>query len=249
MTRTLVLAAHGSRDPRFAITARRVRDAVSHVLPDTAVRLAYLDLNEPSVADVLRSVHGDEIVVVPLLFSTAFHATVDLPEIIDEVRSERPGVTITQTPTLGGDQRLITALAERLAHIGVRRDDGVIACAVGSRDPASDAELDHVAIRLSESTGRPVATVFATRLGPDAVNLRSAVAELTAVGARRIVLSPYFLSAGTLTDRVENALDAMAPDAVVAGPIGAHEALVEIICDRYRTAVATPRASSVHTRR
>ncbi|MBJ7288129.1 sirohydrochlorin chelatase [Williamsia sp.] len=240
MTPTLVLAAHGSRDPRFAVTAERVRDAVDTALPGVPVQLAYLDLNEPTVGDALSDAVGSHVVVVPLLFSTAFHATVDLPAIIDAFRADRPDTAVTQTATLGGDGRLIDALADRLAHIGTRDDDGVIVCAVGSRDPASDGELDAVARRLSHRLGgTAVRPLFATRLGTDGVHLRSAIDALTADGARRIVLSPYFLSAGTLTDRVESALDVMAPHAAVAGPIGPHPGLVAIICERYRVAAGS----------
>ncbi|GGF28337.1 sirohydrochlorin chelatase [Williamsia phyllosphaerae] len=239
MTPTLVLAAHGSRDPRFAVTAERVRHAVDVALPGVAVELAYLDLNEPTVGDALSATTGSHVVVVPLLFSTAFHATVDLPAIIDAHRADDPDTVITQTATLGGDDRLIDALADRLADIGTRPDDGVIVCAVGSRDPASDGELDAVARRLSDRLGGAhVQPLFATRLGAGGVNLRSAIDGLRAAGARRIALSPYFLSAGTLTDRVENALDAMAPDSAVAAPIGPHPGIVAIICERYRSALA-----------
>lgn len=241
MTPTLVLAAHGSRDPRFAVTAERVRDAVAVALPGVRVELAYLDLNEPTVGDALGAATGSHVVVVPLLFSTAFHATVDLPAIIDAFRAGHRHVAVTQTATLGGDDRLIGALTDRLADIGIRSDDGVIVCAVGSRDPASDSELNAVAHQLSKRLGGTAARpLFATRLGADGVNLRTAIEAVTAAGARRVVLSPYFLSAGTLTDRVENALDAMAPDSAVAGPIGPHPGLVAIICDRYRTALSQP---------
>ena len=78
MNPTLVLAAHGSRDPRFGVTARRVRDAVAAALPEVEVVLSYLDLNEPFVGDVLERV-GDadaDPVVVPLLLSAGYHHTV-----------------------------------------------------------------------------------------------------------------------------------------------------------------------------
>ena len=250
MRPTLVLAAHGSRDPRFAVTAERVRDAVGVALPGVTVALAYLDLNEPTVTDALDASVGSHVVVVPLLFSSAFHATVDLPGILDAFREHHHDTPITQTPPLGGDGRLVDALADRLAHIGTRADDGVIVCAVGSRDPSADGELDTVAHRLSDRLGgTAVRPLFATRLGADGLNLRSAIDALTAAGAARIVLSPYFLSAGSLTDRVENALDVMAPDAAVAGPIGAHPGLVAIVCERYRAALADKRGPADLSRR
>ncbi|MGJ0120706.1 sirohydrochlorin chelatase [Williamsia sp. MIQD14] len=239
MTDALVLAAHGSRDPRFAITARAVTDAVAAALPGTGVHLAFLDLDEPSVTEMVAAVAGPHVVVVPLLFSNAFHAGVDLPAALDVERRRRPGVRFTQAPPLGADPRLLGALVDRLDATGLRPDDGVVVCAVGSRDRDADAQFHAVAVDLADHVAcRGVEPLFATRLGPDARHLRDAVDRLTTRGARRIVVSPYFLSAGTLTDRVETALADLPVDVVFAAAIGAHPGLIDIICDRYHAAVA-----------
>ncbi|WP_045823180.1 sirohydrochlorin chelatase [Williamsia herbipolensis] len=237
MTDALVLAAHGSRDPRFAVTAREVTDAVGAALPGTDVHLGFLDLDEPSVAEVLAEVAGPHVVVVPLLFSAAFHTTVDLPAALDAERGRRPEVRFTQAPPLGSDPRLLTALADRLHAAGLAPDDGVVLCAVGSRDRDADAQFHAVAADLAERVAcRGVEPLFATRLGPEARYLREAVDRLEATGARRIVVGPYFLSAGTLTDRVEKALADLTVGVAIAEPIGAHPGLIDTICDRYRTA-------------
>ncbi|MGU3293946.1 sirohydrochlorin chelatase [Williamsia sp. M5A3_1d] len=239
MTDALVLAAHGSRDPRFAVTARKVTDAVAAALPDIDVHLGFLDLDEPTVTEVVAAVAGPHVVVVPLLFSNAFHAGVDLPTALDAERGRRPGVSFTQAPPLGPDPRLLAALADRLLAAGLDADDGVILCAVGSRDRGADAQFLTVAADLAGYVAcRGVEPLFATRLGPEARHLREAVDRLTTKGARRIVVGPYFLSAGTLTDRVEKALAALSVDVVIAEPIGAHPGLIDIIGDRYRAAVA-----------
>ena len=106
----------------------------------------------------------------------------------------------------------------------------------------SDAEPSN-----SRPLHRPVEVVFATRLGPDDIMLRNAIRRLRTAGAQRIALSPYFLSAGLLTERVETALDRLVSDAVVAGPIGTHPALVDAVADSYRSAVAHPPLAPVIT--
>ncbi|MDY6810605.1 MAG: sirohydrochlorin chelatase, partial [Actinomycetota bacterium] len=227
---TLLLVAHGSRDPRFAATASRIRDAVARTLPEVHIRLSYLDLDEPLVGPALADISGD-CVVVPLLFSAGYHSKVDLPAIIAEHAGT--GRVVHQTDVIG-TVSLAAALAERLGEAGISDPSdervGVILTAVGSSDPAADRHVRRRAIELSTLLHRPVEVVFATKLGAREHRLRTAVRRLRAAGARTIAVSPYFLSAGLLTERVERALDALADGVVVAGPLGAHRDVVDAVC-------------------
>jgi sirohydrochlorin ferrochelatase len=235
---TLVLAAHGSRDPRFAATMERISDAVRARLPGVDVRLGYLDLNSPGLDDVLGSCAGD-VLVAPLLLSEAFHSKVDLPAIIARVSSDNRDIAVRQLPTLGSDSRTVTALVSRLDQVGLRRTDGVLFTAVGSSDRAADDAVRAHAADLAAHLATPlVQTVFATRLGDNNSNVHRALRRLRRGGARRIVVSPYFLSAGLLTERVDAAVDHLAPGSLIAGPLGAHPALIDVVCDRYRAAVS-----------
>ncbi|MDH3010892.1 sirohydrochlorin chelatase [Gordonia alkanivorans] len=232
MSPVLVLVAHGSRDPRFGATARRVRDAVAATLPGVEVVLSYLDLDEPLVGEVLAtgSETGDDPVVVPLLLSAGYHHKIDLPAIIAE---HRP---FAQQTDVIGTRSFTAALADRLLEAGLHERDGVILSAVGSSDESADRHVRRRAIELSTYLHRPVEVVFATKLGSGNRAVATAVRRLQAVGAERIALSPYFLSAGLLIERVESALDALADETLVAGPLGAHPDVVEGICGLYRTA-------------
>ncbi|AZG43537.1 sirohydrochlorin chelatase [Gordonia insulae] len=240
MLPTLLLVAHGSRDARFPATAGRVRDAVADALPGADVRLSYLDLNEPLVGDTLDEVTGD-CVVVPLLFAAGYHQKVDLPAIV--AAHERPGRAIMQADVIG-EFPLASALADRLREAGVNAADGrtgIVLSAVGSSDPSADQHVRRRAIELSTLLNRPVEVVFATKLGPREHRLRSAIRRLRAAGAQRIAVSPYFLSAGLLTERVEAALDDHAPGSLVAGPLGAHRDIVDAVCHHYWAAASADR--------
>ncbi|EGD57029.1 sirohydrochlorin chelatase [Gordonia neofelifaecis] len=221
---TLVLAAHGSRDPRFDVTARRVADAVRIALPGVRVELAYLDLTAPLLTDVLGELTS-EAVVVPLLFGDGYHSKVDLPALIDDVRVVNSALHVVQTPVVGRYSP-VPALVDRLSEVGLGPRDGVLMPAVGSSDAGSDASVIERGHELAGVLGRPVHTLFATRLGPGGAALRDAVDALLAGGAERVAVSPLFLSAGLLTDRVERHLDAMNVPVVVAGPVADHPCLV-----------------------
>ncbi|MGH3597153.1 MAG: CbiX/SirB N-terminal domain-containing protein, partial [Mycobacterium sp.] len=65
---TLVLAAHGSADPRSAANARAVAGWLGRMRPGLDVRIAFCELNSPSLSDVLIGCGGDAV-VTPLLLA------------------------------------------------------------------------------------------------------------------------------------------------------------------------------------
>lgn len=229
----LLLVAHGSRDPRFGDTAHRVRAAVARQLPGVDVGVSFLDLNTPTVASELASATGDTI-VVPLLLAPGYHSAVDLPAIVTEHAAGR--VTCTDVV---GRASLTEAMADRLREAGLAPGDGIVVTAVGSTDPEAERVVRRRAMELGTRLSRPVQVVFATRLGRDHHALRTAVHRLRTAGAGRIAVSPYFLSAGLLTERVEDALDILAPGSLVAGPIGTHPDLIDAVLAAYRHAART----------
>jgi len=238
---TLVLAAHGSRDPRFAATMERIIHGVRTRLSGVDVRLGYLGLNSPGVAEVLAGCTG-RVLVAPLLLSNAFHSKVDVPAIVSDACAANPDIEVRQLPPLGDDPRIVSALVDRLHQAGIRPTDGVVLTAVGSSDSTADEAVRVRTGELAVQLRTPlVQTIFATRLGRNHSNLHQALRNLRRDGARRVVVSPYFLSAGLLTERVDAAVDQLAPGSLIAGPIGAHPDLIDVVCDRYRDAtMVTP---------
>ncbi|GED98453.1 sirohydrochlorin chelatase [Gordonia crocea] len=227
---SVLLVAHGSRDPRFALTLTRIRDEVRTTLPAERIELAYLDLDEPLVATVLDwlAPAGDPIRVVPLLLGDGYHSRFDLPVLLDAARRRWPTLTLVQTPVLGKAD-LSPALVDRARAAGLRAGDGIVMYAVGSSDERSDDAARRRGAEVARLTGNPVEVVFATKLGRQASVLRGAVGRLRAGGAKRIVGLPYFLSPGLLAERVEALLDELAPGDPIAGALGPHGLVVEAI--------------------
>jgi sirohydrochlorin ferrochelatase len=210
----LVLTAHGSADPRSAANAQAVAGQLRRVRPDLDVRLAFCELNAPRLVEVLTS----DAVVTPFLLAYAYHARIDIPRQIAGC-----GVTVRQAGVLGEDDRLVAVLHQRLAELGVSTLDpqlGVLVVAIGSTHAAANARTVEVARKLAASTQWAcVTTAFAT--GP---------------GARRVVIAPWFLAPGRLTDRV--AKYAAAEDISMAAPLGAHRLVAETVLDRFDVAIA-----------
>jgi len=227
---SVLLVAHGSRDPRFAVTVTGIRDAVRRERPGVRVELAYLDLNAPLVGDVLDDLAVDDepVTVVPLLLGDGYHSRFDLPVLLDAARRRHPALTVAQTPVLGSAGR-VAALADRLRETGADADAGVLMYAVGSSDERSDDAARRRGAELADLAGVPVEVVFATKLGEGAVELEAALDRLRAAGARRVVGLPYFLSPGLLTERVETLLFGLAAGSRIAAPLGDHPAVVDAV--------------------
>lgn len=229
----LVTVAHGSRDPRSARTMSAIADRIRSARPDLDVRLAFLDLNAPSVPAVLDTVACQghrSAVVVPLLLGNAFHARVDLPALLAAARARHPRLRLTQADVLGPDPRLVDALRDRLSESGIDPADetvGVATAAVGSSSETANRSTAAVAELLAAGTNWHVAPCFATT----APSVTDAAALLRSRGARHIVVAPWFLAPGLLTDRLA------AAGHPVLDTIGAHPRLVEVAVDRYRSAV------------
>ncbi len=204
--------------------------------PDVDVRLCFLDLNTPSVDQVVDAVAAEghtTAVVVPLLLGSAFHARVDLPGSLAAARARHPQLTLVQSDVLGHDRRLVDAVRDRITEAGVATDDtraGVVLAAVGSSDSRANDRTRALAGVLADGNLWATAACFATSAEP---TVGQAISQLRSRGVERIVIAPWFLAPGRLTDR----LGAAALDVVFAETIGAHRNVAEVALDRYRTAL------------
>ncbi|MBJ8346850.1 sirohydrochlorin chelatase [Antrihabitans sp. YC2-6] len=227
----LIAVAHGSRDPRSAATMQSVVARIREARPDLDIRLCFLDLNAPSVEQVIAGVAADgyrSAVVVPLLLGSAFHARVDLPGILDAARDRHPRLEIAQAEVLGTDDRLAAAVRSRILDTGVSASDpsvGVAVAAVGSSSATANIRTAAVTAAVVRGTSWHADICFATT--EPSVTL--AISRLRTRRASRIVVAPWFLAPGLLTDRVE----ASAQHVRHAATIGDHAFLTDVVLDRY----------------
>lgn len=228
---TLVLVAHGSRDPRSAATISALADVVRASRPGLDVRVAFLDLSAPRVGDVLAGL--STAVIVPLLLGRAFHADVDLPHLVHEAVAQNPRLSVAVSPVLGPDPLLEQAALRRLGESGADLEDpslGIVLAAAGSsRRRSTDAV--HA---LARSWPRAHAA-FASACAP---TVDEAVAALRCAGARRLAVASWFLAPGRLPDRIEDQVRALDPSAIIAEPLGPAPEVAELVLRRLDEASA-----------
>lgn len=229
---TVVLAAHGSPDPRHSATIEQIRTAAAGRLGD--VRIGWLGHHEPSLSAAVRAALADDpdTVVVPLLLAPAFHAQVDVPA---------GAATARVAEVLAPDDRLLDVLDDRLAAALAVGDagivpDGLVLAAAGSSDVAADRLVEQVARAWGDRNRLPVEVAYASA----EPSVADAVRALRARRAPRVAVGVFLLAPGRLYDSV--AADGLAAGvSAVAAPLGAHPALVDVLCDRASARIPGPR--------
>ena len=86
----LVTVAHGTRAAEGPVTIHGLVRQVARRMPNVDVVESYVELVEPSFSSVMERAEAPSV-VVPLLLSTGYHVTTDLPEAAR--RSPYPVVT------------------------------------------------------------------------------------------------------------------------------------------------------------
>ncbi|MCX4487745.1 MULTISPECIES: sirohydrochlorin chelatase [Streptomyces] len=243
---TLLVVAHGSRDPRHAATVHALTERVRAERPGLRVETAYLEFNAPSVPRVLERLAAegaDEVVALPLLLTRAFHAKTDIPSVLREARARLPRLSIRQADVLGPSPLLNATLGRRLREAGIRPGDiprtGLVLASAGSTDPEAIAVIAEIARELRHTGWCAVRPAFASALLP---RTEDVVRALRAEGVERVAVAPYVIAPGRLPDRIAAGAEAAGAD-VLADVLGPAPELARLLLNRYDEARVTVGAS------
>ncbi len=112
---SIILFAHGARDPEWAAPFHRIAVRLREACPNLPVQLAFLELMQPALADAVAGMAADgitRITLVPLFLAQGGHLKEDLPRLLDGVRRSHPGVRIDVTQAIGDSAVLTAAIAD-----------------------------------------------------------------------------------------------------------------------------------------
>jgi sirohydrochlorin ferrochelatase len=215
---TLIAVAHGTRSPAGRRQIQELAASVARRRPGLDVRLCYVDVQEPKVADVVAGVIGErrDAVVVPLLLSAGYHVRVDIAEAV-------AGTGFPVTAPLGPDDVFLESLRR---HIPAGADAIVLASA-GSSDPLWVRGIREVAAELP---GR-VELGYTSGSGPRVADV---VARLRAEGARNVAVAAYLLAEGLFYRTLHSAgADSVTP------PLCHDPQVADLVLRRFDSAVLT----------
>jgi sirohydrochlorin cobaltochelatase len=243
----LLIVGHGTRDEDGAEAFRSFVEGLRDRLPDTPVGGGFIELSPPPLADAvseLVAAGAKRFAAVPLVLVSAGHAKGDIPAALVRERERHPGTSFTYGRPLGPHPTLLTILERRLDEVLPRElaaDTTVLLVGRGSTDPDANAEVVKVARLLWEGRGLAgVETAFVSLAAPD---VPTGLERCRLLGAKRIVVLPYFLFTGILPVRVEQQAAEWAAahpevDVRQAAVMGATAELADLVVERYHEAIA-----------
>jgi sirohydrochlorin cobaltochelatase len=187
---------------------------------------AYLDLAEPDLsATVARLAQAGHTaaVVVPLLFTEAYHATIDVPQTVGDVTASRPFQLII-ADILGTGEDVAELLRQSLVSADIPDHSPVLLFAVGSSNPGANSAVGDLASCLAAGRHGLVRACFGT--------CRPGVADVLDGLAEPIAVLPLFLAEGLLLAPLRTL--AAERGWQLAEPLG--ERAAELVLKRYKLA-------------
>ncbi|MFE2429568.1 sirohydrochlorin chelatase [Streptomyces sp. NPDC059373] len=239
----LLLVGHGTRDEAGAEAFRAFVAQLGERNPGLPVGGGFIELSPPPLADAVAELVEDGVrrfAAVPLVLVSAGHAKGDIPAALAREEQRHPGTSYAYGRPLGPHPGLLAVLERRLDEVvglSEREDTTVLLVGRGSTDPDANAEVCKVARLLWEGRGYAgVETAFVSLAAPD---VPSGLDRCAKLGARRIVVLPYFLFTGILPERVRQQAEgwgAAHPEVELrqADVIGPEPELAELVMERYR---------------
>ncbi len=241
MTPGLVIVGHGTKNDDGVAEFNAFVDVVAQVA-DFDVTGGFLELSAPPMTDAVGELYDRghrRLVAVPLVLVGAGHAKGDVPAALVRERLRREGLSFGYGRPLGPHPTLLELLDERIAEVVAqdeRAETAVVLVGRGATDPDANADVAKTARLLHE--GRDFLTVETSFISLARPSVPAALERARLLGARRVVVSPYFLFSGVLPDRVVAQSQAWArehPGVEVrnAGVLGPDERIARLVLERY----------------
>ena len=111
MKESIVLFAHGSREPEWAQPFERI---ASKLRKEFRVELAYLEQMRPTLEEAIASLASkgaQRVRIVPLFLGAGGHVREDLPKLARAARERHAGIEIVLEPTIGERAEVTDAIA------------------------------------------------------------------------------------------------------------------------------------------
>jgi sirohydrochlorin cobaltochelatase len=123
MLRTsIILFAHGSRDPDWAAPFHAIRRKLEGAQPQLRVELAFLENMRPSLAEAASALAAasERVMIAPLFMSQGAHLKRDLAKLLGDVRAEYPTVRFELLPSVGEIDAVLNAISASIGHAASR---------------------------------------------------------------------------------------------------------------------------------
>jgi sirohydrochlorin cobaltochelatase len=248
--KAILFVGHGSRDWEGNEQVRDFIEAMKVKWDETVfVQTSFLEFEQPTINQGIErcvekgAVH---IVVIPIMLLQAGHSKIHIPAAIDEAKKKYPFVQFTYGRPIGVHAETFEILKTRLIEIGENlehpeSDTAVLLLGRGGSDPDANSDLYKIARLLWEKTNYKI--VEPAFMGVTNPLVDEGIERCVKLGAKKVIILPYFLFTGILIKRLEEMMSSFQDrytdvDFILAGYFGYHPRLQTILNERVQEAFA-----------
>lgn len=123
MNKTLILFAHGARDPEWARPVQAVAQRLQTENPDLPVVIAFLEFMSPTLPEAIDAIVrqlGDmtqQIDILPFFIAQGGHLRQEVPVMLSEIRVQHPQLQLRLLPPLGELPSVQDAIANAINRL------------------------------------------------------------------------------------------------------------------------------------
>ncbi len=244
MKEITLLVGHGSRDSDGNEEFIAFADLVRGAMPEREIVTCFLELANPDIPTGIRYCverGATRVAVLPLILLAASHAKHEIPEFLDSARLQYPEAEFVYGRNVGLHERIIGLLADRFSEVletftdHSLNDTAVVIMGRGTSDPGANGDLYKISRQLWERIHtRTVEVCFSGITTP---LLDEGIKRAAKLGAKNIIVIPYFLFTGVLIKRMKRLLEELKQEYFelqieMAHYFGLHDDLVKVVIDR-----------------
>ncbi|MED4401981.1 sirohydrochlorin chelatase [Metabacillus fastidiosus] len=247
--KAVLFIGHGSRD---AEGNEQVKAFIEKMKPsfdkDLLVETCYLEFVHPTVnegIDICISKGATHVIIIPIMLLQAGHSKIHIPAAIDEAKEKYPLAKFTYGRPIGIHLESIEILKTRIEEIGEYsetpdKETAVLLLGRGGSDADANSDLYKITRLLWEKT--PFSLVETAFMGVTSPLTDEGVERCVKLGAKKIIILPYFLFTGILIKRLEEMIVEFQKkypsiEFKLAGYFGFHSKLETILMDRVNEAL------------
>jgi len=235
--KAILYIGHGTRSKKGADEARAFIARVSERVDVPIQEISFLELTEPSIEEGFRRCvesGAAEVTVVPLFLLAAGHIKQDIPNVLEELRSTYPDVSIKVKDPFGVQGPILDAIAElvreTVGKVGLK--DRVLIVGRGSSDPATLADFGLIVDGVKKRLGiTGVSVCYLAAAEPRFSEGLAAV--LDAEG--KVIVIPYLLFSGLLIAEVTAEIGKWSKQGLEiyhTGILSEHRVIEDIVVER-----------------
>lgn len=245
-TDAVLLIGHGSRDEegfqQFDMMVERVKDRLPSTVTIPLYR-AFLEFARPRIDETIQQLvnHGIRyLVAVPVMLLDAGHKMEDIPHELAHAARDYDGLQISYGDHLGFHPSIMSVIFRRLTPFAPDGGTGILFVGRGSSDPVANAHFFQLSRMLWERT--QYSLVENAFIGITLPTLSQGLERISKLGARKIIVVPYFLFTGALFKKIERQSFTFAADhpeiSVHVTPyFGLDEEIIQIVVQRIQESI------------